>query len=81
MAGNTYRERVGIAFFPRSATAAVDLCVRAERANVDHAWMVMPATSLDTLTPRSRRSGSSSARRSFPPFPGTRWRSSRRRSH
>lgn len=48
MAG--YRERVGIAFFPRSSEAAVDLCVRAERANVDHAWLVMPATALDTLT-------------------------------
>ncbi len=45
-----YRERVGIAFFPRNSEAAVDLCVRAERANVDHAWMVMPATALDTLT-------------------------------
>jgi alkanesulfonate monooxygenase SsuD/methylene tetrahydromethanopterin reductase-like flavin-dependent oxidoreductase (luciferase family) len=46
----TDRERVGIAFFPRSADTAVDLCVRAERANVSHAWMVMPATGLDTLT-------------------------------
>ena len=46
----TDRERVGVAFFPRSAGTAVDLCVRAERANVSHAWMVMPATGLDTLT-------------------------------
>jgi alkanesulfonate monooxygenase SsuD/methylene tetrahydromethanopterin reductase-like flavin-dependent oxidoreductase (luciferase family) len=46
----SYRDRVGIAFFPRSSEAAVDLCVRAERANVDNAWMVMPATGLDTLT-------------------------------
>src|SRR5688500_17023010 len=46
----TYRERVGIAFFPRSSDAAVDLCVRAEQANVVNAWMVMPATGLDTLT-------------------------------
>ncbi|MBA3449829.1 MAG: LLM class flavin-dependent oxidoreductase, partial [Chloroflexia bacterium] len=50
MAGSTYRERVGIAFFPRSAGAVVDVCVRAERANVAHAWSVMPATALDTLT-------------------------------
>lgn len=46
----TYRERAGIAFAPRSADAAVDLCVRAERANVQNAWMVMSATALDTLT-------------------------------
>ncbi|MGH2616692.1 MAG: LLM class flavin-dependent oxidoreductase [Thermomicrobiales bacterium] len=46
----TYRERVGIAFFPRSSDAVVDLCVRAERANVTHAWVIMPATALDTLT-------------------------------
>jgi alkanesulfonate monooxygenase SsuD/methylene tetrahydromethanopterin reductase-like flavin-dependent oxidoreductase (luciferase family) len=46
----SYRDRVGIAFFPRTAEAAVDLCVRAERANVNNAWMVMPATGLDTLT-------------------------------
>jgi alkanesulfonate monooxygenase SsuD/methylene tetrahydromethanopterin reductase-like flavin-dependent oxidoreductase (luciferase family) len=45
-----YRERVGIAFFPRSAEAAVDLCVLAERAGVCRAWMVMPATGIDTLT-------------------------------
>src|SRR3954451_8911202 len=44
------RDRVGIAFFPRSAEAAIDLCVRAERANGTNAWMVMPATGLDTLT-------------------------------
>jgi alkanesulfonate monooxygenase SsuD/methylene tetrahydromethanopterin reductase-like flavin-dependent oxidoreductase (luciferase family) len=50
MAETTYRERVGIAFFPRSSDAAVDLCVRAERAGVVHAWMVMPATGIDTLT-------------------------------
>lgn len=50
MTNTTYRERVGIAFFPRSSEAAVDLCVRAEQANVDHAWMIMPATALDTLT-------------------------------
>jgi alkanesulfonate monooxygenase SsuD/methylene tetrahydromethanopterin reductase-like flavin-dependent oxidoreductase (luciferase family) len=50
MSEKTYRERVGIAFFPRSSDAAVDLCVRAERAQVDNAWMVMPATALDTLT-------------------------------
>ena len=50
MTKSTYRERVGIAFFPRSSDAAVDLCLRAERANVDNAWMVMPATNLDTLT-------------------------------
>src|SRR5680860_1303495 len=46
----SYRERVGIAFFPRTSDAAVDLCVRAEQANVANAWMVMPATGLDTLT-------------------------------
>ena len=45
-----YRDRVGIAFFPRTSEAAVDLCVRAERASVNNAWMVMPATALDTLT-------------------------------
>jgi alkanesulfonate monooxygenase SsuD/methylene tetrahydromethanopterin reductase-like flavin-dependent oxidoreductase (luciferase family) len=50
VADSTYRERVGIAFFPRSSDAVVDLCVRAERANVSHAWSVMPATALDTLT-------------------------------
>jgi alkanesulfonate monooxygenase SsuD/methylene tetrahydromethanopterin reductase-like flavin-dependent oxidoreductase (luciferase family) len=44
------RERVGIAFFPRSSAQAVELCIRAERAGVSHAWMVMPATNLDTLT-------------------------------
>lgn len=44
------RERVGVAFFPSGADSAVDLCVRAERANVTHAWLVMPATGLDTLT-------------------------------
>ena len=44
------RDRVGIAIFPRSAEAVVDLCVRAERANVNNAWVVMPATALDTLT-------------------------------
>ncbi|HEX2280348.1 MAG TPA: LLM class flavin-dependent oxidoreductase [Thermomicrobiales bacterium] len=44
------RDRVGIAIFPRSAEAVVDLCVRAERANVSNAWFVMPATALDTLT-------------------------------
>jgi alkanesulfonate monooxygenase SsuD/methylene tetrahydromethanopterin reductase-like flavin-dependent oxidoreductase (luciferase family) len=46
----TDRERVGVAFLPRSADTAVDLCIRAERANVSHAWMIMPATGLDTLT-------------------------------
>jgi alkanesulfonate monooxygenase SsuD/methylene tetrahydromethanopterin reductase-like flavin-dependent oxidoreductase (luciferase family) len=50
MSESGYRERVGIAFFPGSAGAAVDLCVRAEQANVEHVWMVMPATGLDTLT-------------------------------
>jgi alkanesulfonate monooxygenase SsuD/methylene tetrahydromethanopterin reductase-like flavin-dependent oxidoreductase (luciferase family) len=50
MAENTFRERVGLAFFPRSSAQAVDLFVRAERANVLQAWMVMPATNLDTLT-------------------------------
>jgi alkanesulfonate monooxygenase SsuD/methylene tetrahydromethanopterin reductase-like flavin-dependent oxidoreductase (luciferase family) len=50
MADITYRDRVGIAFFPRSSDAVVDLCVRAERAGVTHAWAVMPATALDTLT-------------------------------
>ena len=44
------RDRVGIAIFPRSAAAVVDLCVRAERANVSNAWVVMPAIALDTLT-------------------------------
>jgi len=43
------RDRVGIAIFPRSADAVVDLCVRAEQANVNNAWVVMPATALDTL--------------------------------
>ncbi|MFT4039502.1 MAG: LLM class flavin-dependent oxidoreductase [Thermomicrobiales bacterium] len=46
----TDRERVGVAFFPRSADTAVDLCVRAEQAGVTAAWMVMPATGIDTLT-------------------------------
>ena len=50
MTEKTFRERVGIAFFPRGSAQAVDLCVRAERANVSHAWMVMPATNIDTLT-------------------------------
>ncbi len=50
MTDNGYRERVGIAFFPRSSETAVDLCVRAERANVEAVWMVMPATNIDTLT-------------------------------
>ncbi len=50
MNSGSYRDRVGIAFFPRTAEAAVDLCVRAERAKVSNAWMVMPATGLDTLT-------------------------------
>lgn len=50
MTDSNYRERVGIAFFPRDSRAVVDLCVRAEQANVEHAWMVMPATALDTLT-------------------------------
>src|SRR3954454_2083871 len=45
-----YRERVGVAFFPRSSEAAVDLCVLAEWAGVRRAWMVMPATGIDTLT-------------------------------
>ena len=45
-----YRERVGIAIFPRDSNAVVDLCVRAERANVTQAWSVMPATAIDTLT-------------------------------
>lgn len=45
-----YRERVGIAIFPRGSDAVVDLCVRADRAGVPHAWSVMPATALDTLT-------------------------------
>ena len=44
------RDRVGITIFPRSADAVVDLCVRAEQANVNNAWVVMPATALDTLT-------------------------------
>src|SRR4051795_13686518 len=44
------RDRVGIAVFPRTAKAVVDLCIRAERANVNNAWVVMPATALDTLT-------------------------------
>src|SRR5215213_21696 len=44
------RNRVGMAIFPRSAEAVVDLCVRAERANVANAWMVMTATAIDTLT-------------------------------
>jgi alkanesulfonate monooxygenase SsuD/methylene tetrahydromethanopterin reductase-like flavin-dependent oxidoreductase (luciferase family) len=43
------RDRVGIAIFPRSADSVVDLCVRAERANVNNAWVVMPAAALDTL--------------------------------
>jgi len=43
-------DRVGIAFLPRTPQAAVDLCVRAEQANVSNAWMIMPATGLDTLT-------------------------------
>ncbi len=46
----SYRDRVGIAIFPRSSQETVDLCIRAERANVYNAWMVMPATGLDTLT-------------------------------
>lgn len=46
----TYRERVGVAFFPRSSDSAVDLCVRAELADVSNAWMIMPATGIDTLT-------------------------------
>lgn len=46
----SYRERVGIAFFPRDSVSAVDLCLRAELANVHRAWMVMPATGIDTLT-------------------------------
>jgi alkanesulfonate monooxygenase SsuD/methylene tetrahydromethanopterin reductase-like flavin-dependent oxidoreductase (luciferase family) len=50
MAGTNYRERIGIAFFPRGSDAAVDLCVRAEQAGVNNAWMVMPATNIDTLT-------------------------------
>jgi alkanesulfonate monooxygenase SsuD/methylene tetrahydromethanopterin reductase-like flavin-dependent oxidoreductase (luciferase family) len=50
MTANTYRDRVGIAFFPRGSAEAVDLFVRAERAGVGKAWMVMPATNLDTLT-------------------------------
>jgi alkanesulfonate monooxygenase SsuD/methylene tetrahydromethanopterin reductase-like flavin-dependent oxidoreductase (luciferase family) len=44
------RDRVGIAIFPRTGEAVVDLCVRAERANVNNAWVVMPATALDSLT-------------------------------
>ncbi|MFN8590094.1 MAG: LLM class flavin-dependent oxidoreductase [Thermomicrobiales bacterium] len=50
MTHQALRDRVGIAFFPRSSAQAVDLCVRAERANVSNAWMVMPATNVDTLT-------------------------------
>jgi alkanesulfonate monooxygenase SsuD/methylene tetrahydromethanopterin reductase-like flavin-dependent oxidoreductase (luciferase family) len=50
MEAQNYRERVGIAFFPRGSTEAVDLFVRAEQAGVVSGWMVMPATSLDTLT-------------------------------
>jgi alkanesulfonate monooxygenase SsuD/methylene tetrahydromethanopterin reductase-like flavin-dependent oxidoreductase (luciferase family) len=50
MTEKSYRERVGIAFSPRDSKMAVDLFVRAERANVTHGWMVMPATALDTLT-------------------------------
>ena len=46
----SYRDRVGIAIFPRSSGETVDLCVRAERAAVNNAWMVMPATGIDTLT-------------------------------
>ncbi len=49
-AEKSYRERVGIAFFPRTSDESVDLCIRAEQANVENAWMVMPATGLDTLT-------------------------------
>src|SRR3954465_9322211 len=45
-----YRDRVGIAFFPRGSTAAVDLCVQTEQAGVHRAWMIMPATGSDTLT-------------------------------
>lgn len=50
MSEKTYRERVGIAFFPRSSEAVVDVCVRAEQANVENAWLVMPATALDSMT-------------------------------
>ena len=50
MSEPVYRERVGIAFFPRDSQAAVELCVLAERAGVSRAWMVMPATGIDTLT-------------------------------
>jgi len=50
MTATTYRQRVGIAFLPRTSEAAVDLCVRAERGGVEKAWMIMPAGSLDTLT-------------------------------
>jgi F420-dependent oxidoreductase-like protein len=45
-----YRERAGLAFSPPSATHAVDLIARAEAAGVTTAWMVMPATGLDTMT-------------------------------
>jgi alkanesulfonate monooxygenase SsuD/methylene tetrahydromethanopterin reductase-like flavin-dependent oxidoreductase (luciferase family) len=44
------RDRVGIALFSRSAEAVVDLCVRAERANLNSVWVIMPATALDSLT-------------------------------
>lgn len=50
MTETDYRDRVGIAFFPRSSAAAVQLCVNAERAGVRRAWMIMPATGIDTLT-------------------------------
>lgn len=42
--------RIGFAFFPRAPLVAVDTIVRAERAGVATAWMVMPATGIDTIT-------------------------------
>jgi alkanesulfonate monooxygenase SsuD/methylene tetrahydromethanopterin reductase-like flavin-dependent oxidoreductase (luciferase family) len=50
MTRTSYRERVGIAFAPQGSEQAVDLCVRADRANVAYVWMVMSATALDSLT-------------------------------
>lgn len=43
-------QRVGVAFRPTDAGQAVDFVGRAEATGIATAWMVMPATGLDSLT-------------------------------
>lgn len=46
----SYRHRVGLVSLPTGAVDAVDLIVRAERAELDTVWLEMSGTDIDALT-------------------------------